>query len=272
MKRKKVKARLSIAAYGILCLFAIILFLLSQSDWLPNNWADVLSGLSVELLGVVIVFFIAQSFFIWNEETEVRNEKLDLFLSKSEQDNYSSVFVIDRASKANDKFYSYFNERIRNARHDIYLTGDGFESEDSKSFAIDYIKANIDALKNNVNIVRLQTESSISEYWSIHLKHLLKYPNFKLFITDSAWSKGSLCSIDCTDEINNLTEYMLSVPRASGIKKMSLAGLAVFVRNNQELSKDVMEMICRRCQNSELSTSITLENFSDHFTINSKND
>mgnify|MGYP003627881821 CR=1 FL=1 len=251
MKRKKVKARLSIAAYGILCLFAIILFLLSQSDWLPNNWADVLSGLSVELLGVVIVFFIAQSFFIWNEETEVRNEKLDLFLSKSEQDNYSSVFVIDRASKANDKFYSYFNERIRNARH---------------------IKANIDALKNNVNIVRLQTESSISEYWSIHLKHLLKYPNFKLFITDSAWSKGSLCSIDCTDEINNLTEYMLSVPRASGIKKMSLAGLAVFVRNNQELSKDVMEMICRRCQNSELSTSITLENFSDHFTINSKND
>ena len=266
--KKNVKIKLSIAVYLILCLIAIIFFLLSQTLFEKySSWSDLLAGLSIELLGVVIVFFIAQYFFIWNEEIEIRNAKLDLFLSKNEQDNHSSVFVIEKDAELNSKFYDYFNERIRKAKYDIYITGEGFDSPKSKSFAKDFVDANISALNNNVNIVRLQTSSELSEYWANHLKKLLKFPNFKMFLTDSNWSKGSLCSIDSTDQINNITEYMLSVPRTSGVVKSNLAGLAVFVRNDQELAKDVMKMIESRFNDKDLSTLITEENFDNYFQI-----
>lgn len=264
MNRKKAKIKLNVAVYAILLLLAVVLLFASHNASAEGTWSQLLNGLSVELLGSVVLFLVAQYFFIWNEDVEKRNDRLDQFLIRNEQDSNSSVFVIEKESKSNDKFYDYFNERISKARYDIYITGEGFESKDSKEFAIDFFKATEAAIQNGVNVVRLQTTSTVSGYWADLLKKHLAKENFTLYLTDSSWSRGSLCSIDCTDHINNVTEYMLSVSRSSGMDESSLAGLAVFVRNNSDLANDVMQLIKSRCNDEKHTTSINLGNFDEH--------
>jgi len=83
MNKKKAKIKLNVAVYAILLLLTIVLLFASHYASADGTWSQLLNGLSVELLGAVVLFLVAQYFFIWNEDVEKRNDRLDQFLIRS---------------------------------------------------------------------------------------------------------------------------------------------------------------------------------------------
>jgi len=265
MKSTKIKNRLRIAVYLILGLISILLLLKGTNNFNNiNTLEEVSKNLSTELMGVVIVFLFVEFFFIWKNEDDEKMDRLGRYLLKVEKEEYSTVFK-RKSGKYNTEFYNYFDERIRRANYDIYVTGEGFDgnSEEGRKIAENYIAAFEFALRKGVNVVRVQTKSFISVFWNEQLRLLLKkYPqNFHLYLSNNTEDRGSLCSIDCTDEINNVSEFMLSVPRTIGISQSNLAGLAVFIDRDQQLATDIKNMIYTETTNEKASVKITLNNF-----------
>lgn len=67
----------------------------------------------------------------------------------------------------NKEFYNYFAKRLENAKHSIWITGEGFEYKDEEGRAIAemFVEALRTALRRGVRIVRVQTRSNPHEKW-----------------------------------------------------------------------------------------------------------
>lgn len=181
----------------------------------------------------------------------------------------NKVFRTPDNAKYNEQFYEYFNDKIRNAKHDIYITGEGFECKDpkGKEIAREFKSAIETALKNNVKVIRLQTKTyHENDYWNKQLKYLLsEYPDyFELYITNTTFEitgLASVCVIDDCNDKDNTVEFMFTVLRNIGTKNARLAGVGIFIENNKELCIDFKERILADINNEVSTDRITLENF-----------
>ncbi len=118
---------------GSICSIVSILIFFSE-----NNLLNFLLYGALIAAGGVIGYFIKEFLFRRNSST-------------------NKVFRTLDNAKYNKKFYTYFNHKIKNAKHDIYITGEGFECKDEtgKKIAREYINAHREALTNGVRIIRL---------------------------------------------------------------------------------------------------------------------
>jgi gamma-glutamylcyclotransferase (GGCT)/AIG2-like uncharacterized protein YtfP len=192
---------------------------------------------------------------------------------KNRYGSRNKIFNPDENAKYNDKFYDYFNKKIKSAQHDIYLTGEGFEFKDQrgKEIAHKYLEAHREALAKGVTITRLQTKSFVSDEWNYHLKSLLtEYPNnFKLFNTKNNFDSSgfaSICVIDDDDDKKNVVEFMFTVRKTIGVQDADLASVAIFIENNKELCLAFKKKILDEIKNEKTTEKITLENIDHRLT------
>lgn len=232
---------------GITGIIAFIIYFF-EKNWIQATFA----------LIVIIVLFVLGVYV----------ERIGL-LTRPGQIKRVKIFKTSLEAKYNFDFYNYFNERIKNARQDIYVTGDGFECKDEtgKKLANSYHNATREALGNGVNIVRLQTKPFISEEWAKMLKNLLEdFPkSFSLYVYyyfEDEMQIASSCVMDVDDSDNNLIEVMFSVNRYIGATGTDLAGLAVFVEGDSQLSKDLRDRILHIINNNKRVRKVEKDNVS----------
>lgn len=254
------------AINAVVFLFALIFFILgddSSTIW----WMKLMSNLSTELFGASLFFFLAQVIFGIDREVVEREKKVDYLIQKFVDDSTSKVFPTQSDSKYNNRFYSYFNEKIEAAINEIYISGEGFSCKDNlgKEIASQFIKSHRLALEKGVTITRIQTKRSISEYWNNLLKGLLEdYPNnFYLYLQPDKEHEDitSLCSIDYSDNKKGVCEFMMSIKQDIGVDSVSLAGLAIFVEGDVVLNTDIKNKLVSLVRGNSSVLRIDLKNF-----------
>lgn len=178
-------------------------------------------------------------------------------------------FKTSTHSRFNRQFYSYFGKVIKNARKEFYTTGDGFDYVDKEGveLAQNYIQDLEQALKNGVNVVRIQTKKDISAEWKKNLKFLLEYyPNyFKLYLLkDFHHHSIALMSVtDPQDKKRNHTQVMLPISQHIMDVKVNLAGIAFFLKGDKELAQNMQQ---RFNELLNISTPIVLSTFEQFFS------
>ncbi|MCI0565278.1 MAG: hypothetical protein MN733_42985 [Nitrososphaera sp.] len=103
------------------------------------------------------------------------------------------VFSPPSGGKYNKAFYSFFSDVMANARQDIYITGEGFDTStaEGSASARQLIDAHKKALHRRVRIVRLQTRLNADPGWIECLIELQKefpdYIDISGTLTESRW-------------------------------------------------------------------------------------
>jgi len=88
----------------------------------------------------------------------------------------SSLYDLSK-DEAEDEYYRILAESIRHAKTAVYRSGRGFTGKPRKKFSRDLIIAEEAALKNGVEVVRIQTADRVSKEWAEGYARLVeKYP------------------------------------------------------------------------------------------------
>jgi gamma-glutamylcyclotransferase (GGCT)/AIG2-like uncharacterized protein YtfP len=149
----------------------------------------------------------------------------------------------------NDEFYAYFIDRIRHARQNILIAGEGFEFADSEGeqLAANFVRALAHALSRGVQVVRVQTRSNPHPRWVQMLAELIDtYPgrlDLYVLLEDKVARMSSVCVLDPDDAIRCVVEVMLSTQRSFGVRAADVAGTAVFIEGKQNLAQDLQKRI-----------------------------
>ncbi|MGE3175579.1 MAG: hypothetical protein AB7O97_23345 [Planctomycetota bacterium] len=151
------------------------------------------------------------------------------------------VFEPNKNGTYHEAFYTHFRRQIERARHDILITGEGFEyktqvGEDiAEAFHLSIRKA----LESGVEVTRLQSRANMHPRWAAHLRELLdEFPKrFHLYLVGSGKTQvASYCIIDA-DTRRSVVELMISGERHFGDSTANLAQMAVFFHGTSELAK-----------------------------------
>lgn len=151
--------------------------------------------------------------------------------------------------KYNNPFYEYFEDKIRNAKHDIYITGDGFEciTNEGTEIAERFVAAFREALKKGVSVVRVEIKSRGQLKWANMLSELKKEfsDSFQLFLVmeEKFTQMASVCIIDPDVSGESTIEIMLSTHRLFGTKAANIAGMALFIHGQEYLAQDLRTRI-----------------------------
>jgi|SRR5450755_4910954 gamma-glutamylcyclotransferase (GGCT)/AIG2-like uncharacterized protein YtfP len=149
----------------------------------------------------------------------------------------------------NKSFYEYFSNRLGDAQHGIYITGEGFElsTSEGRAMAEGLLASLRRALANGAMVVRVQTRRQANPEWAMRLGELVdEYPdNFDLYVLrDRAVAQmSSVCVIDPDHPTRNVVEIMLSTQRLFGVTPADLAGTAVFIEDSPDLALDLRRRI-----------------------------
>lgn len=268
--RKYFKTRIGLINFAVI-LLATIFFVVGNYAIKNIEWSNFLKSLSIELLGAGVLFYFANAFFGVDDENRERETKINEILDRLHGESSAKVFPTATDSKYNKKFYQYFNQKIRNANNEIYITGEGFsvKDDDGLKIAKEFLISTRYALDKGVSIIRYQTKPCLSKYWNDELKALLRdYPQkFKLCLSKSAneiESTASICSIDYSDNNRGVSEFMVSIKQAIAQEDINLAGLAVFVEGDTVLNLDIKNRILGIINDANQSIEISLKNFDLH--------
>ncbi|MFP4846686.1 gamma-glutamylcyclotransferase family protein [Winogradskyella sp. PE311] len=294
MPDKKLLRKHELAVYSFIVSISVLFSVIALTIFKDNNDVkSVLINLATEFFGAGVIYFVVQRFFGLDDKNEIIENKVDLLANKLENKDIDNKLdsiiqefndnknykIIDRNNKAfNEDFYKYFNEKILNAKHNVFMTGEGFEfpedndNTDKLKIARDFIETQRKALQNNpeLNIVRLQTEPNISDKWNEDLKSLvIEFPkrfglHLKTNIVKSD-SIASVCTIDEEDDIDNITEFMYSTKSNIGTTTTNIAGLSIFIRGNRQLCGNVLSYMKKEIDD-KLTIKIDADNFDLHMT------
>lgn len=168
-------------------------------------------------------------------------------------------------------FYTHLAAKISSARHDVYITGEGFTpSHGGDSLAGQLVAAMRGVLGRGVRVVRLQSSVVVSDFWRDQMKALTgEFPHlFELHvIVDPAQAQPvSMCAIDVDDASRNVAEMMVGLPRFVGTQTRKLAVTAVFAEGHQLLAQAVRDQIISMCADTAATRRLaTPEAVEGHF-------
>ncbi len=149
----------------------------------------------------------------------------------------------------NDAFYVHFEKCFKEAKHFIYITGDGFECKDAEGCkkASNFANMMREALGRGVKIIRVETRPNGNAEWSNMLASIkAKYnENFELYVfgVSSSNQLSSICVFDPESSTKSVVEIMLSVSKRFGTNSGDLAGPGIFIRNEPELARSMADKI-----------------------------
>jgi gamma-glutamylcyclotransferase (GGCT)/AIG2-like uncharacterized protein YtfP len=167
------------------------------------------------------------------------------------------MFPAPRSRTYNHEFYSFFTRQIRAARSAIYITGEGFECADAegRKVARGFHEAFRVALKNGVDVVRIQTKERASVEWSNMLTELSEaFPdsfNVATLAQRGTAQMSSVCVVDPDDADRCVVEIMLQTEKLFGVRAADLAGTALFVCGRQDLAVDMRNRIVALCRGQQ---------------------
>lgn len=152
----------------------------------------------------------------------------------------------NQVGQFNVGFYDYFRRQIENAKREIIITGEGFEykGKDGPTIADSYHSSMRTALKNGVDVTRIQTARPLHPQWAEKLKEFVRdYPkSFHLYILDNAEYQdiASVCVIDAEDR-DNVVEFMLSAENDLEDSAVRLASTGIFLHGRRDLARTLKE-------------------------------
>ena len=146
--------------------------------------------------------------------------------------------------KNRDDFYNYYAEQIANAKHEVWLTSDGFNINNSSSqyYARVISAAMYQAMRNGVKINRFQILSTMHLNW---IEELIKIKRrfssqYTIYINPRLDNIENFCVIDPGTNYT-VTETMFSDIKPSG--QYSIADFATFLHSNQSLSDRFLQRL-----------------------------
>ncbi|MCF6327245.1 MAG: gamma-glutamylcyclotransferase [Devosiaceae bacterium] len=203
-------------------------------NWIIENAAALFSG-----AGLVIVLAILRFVPIAGR----------LFAEKFIKSTSSVRAFPPKKSFYNDAFYVHFEKCFKEAKHFIYITGDGFECKDVKGRkkASNFANMMREALGRGVKIVRVETRPNDNAEWSEMLASIKSQynDNFELYVfgVSSSNQLSSIGVFDPESSTTSVVEIMLSVSKRFGTNSGDLAGPGIFIRNEPELAKSMADKI-----------------------------
>lgn len=208
-------------------------------EWITANKEWIFSGAGVAVIMILLGLFRSTG----KKDSTKEEETTEL--------SPVTYFGDPETGKYNHKFYEFFTSLIRNAKEDIYLTGDGFEFADSegRNVANSFNEALRHAMSRGVSVVRVQTNTDVHPEWAKMLGKLLKdFPDkFELYTlrAGKASQMSSACVIDPGFKVGCAVEIMLSSQKLFGTKAADLAGTAIFIQDKRNLAKDLRDRILK---------------------------
>ncbi|HEY6798412.1 MAG TPA: gamma-glutamylcyclotransferase family protein, partial [Kineosporiaceae bacterium] len=144
-------------------------------------------------------------------------------------------------------FYKFLAGKIAEARHSVYITGDGVTETGGEPLHPDLAAAPWTALRNGAHVVRVQTTPIIGDFWFSQLHAMVtEFPQtfeLRALATPVNVTRVHLCAIDVDDPDRNVAEMMLQTPRYLGTRRLNLATTAMFVEGHQLLAQSFRDQI-----------------------------
>ena len=140
------------------------------------------------------------------------------------------------------------DEVIIAARHNVYISGPGFDSSaKGEKQARTYAAALRSSLQRDIRVVRVQTTPIVTDFWLAHLKELVReFPElFELwvFLDPPTLPLTGMCAVDVDDAAHSVTEFMIQMPRQLGTHRADIASTAVFIEGHPVLARAVRDRI-----------------------------
>jgi|GEM_PF-216480 len=237
------------------------------------------------LLAVVLLsgFAAGYGFSRWKSRIERENEKQREEKEETRlalRDGKTRTFKPGPDDSYNKDFYEYFQGKLRNAKHSIYITGEGFECKDEEGlrFAQSFVDAHLTAMSSasKPHIDRIQTKSLISKKWAEMLQGLLAggQGRFRLYLEPRQTETGpivSVCVIDPDSDVNSTVELMVSVSRVVHGEPSNKAGIAFFHEHDKEFAQDMLAKITEARKSSQWRQIEAIdENIGSYVTIDGR--
>lgn len=202
---------------------------------------------SIIIAGGAILAAVIQTYRVGKFKKQSLSKNDDVVIERK-------VRVFDSPSGYNQDFYDYFVKVIKNAKNNIYITGDGFSnlsSVESKEIAKSYVNAFTSALRVNTNlhVVRLQTKAQSDPEWFKMTARMIDEfgDRFEFYVLPDGKSDqiSSVCTIDPKDKQNCISEIMLSRETLRGTESIDLAGTAFFIEGKEALAENLTTRILK---------------------------
>jgi hypothetical protein len=144
-------------------------------------------------------------------------------------------------------FYEFLANKIAEARHCVYITGEGVREAHGEPLHPELAAAPWTALRNGAHVVRVQTTPVVSDFWFSQLHAMVtEFPQtfeLRALATPVNVTRVDLCAIDVDDPDRNVAETMVQTPRYLGTRRLNLATTAVFVEGHQLLAQSFRDQI-----------------------------
>ena len=131
------------------------------------------------------------------------------------------------------------DEVIISARHNVYISGPGFDSSaKGEKQARTYAAALRSSLQRDIRVVRVQTTPIVSTS-GCFLKELSEIPsslNCGILGSADAAAYG-MCADRCRRRCHSVTEFMIQMPRQLGTHRADIASTAVFIEGHPVLAR-----------------------------------
>jgi len=144
-------------------------------------------------------------------------------------------------------FYHELEEHIRHAREEIYVLGTGFHSEQKSSIYESLIRAEEEALRRNVNIIRIQTGNPVAAGWAEAYARLLEeFPNsFHMMIDVDGISYNEVVLIDPRSR-NPLVAFLFETRERGVVGSVGRPVSALFFMNARVLATNLADQLVSR--------------------------
>ena len=179
------------------------------------------------------------------------------YKKKKEEKNKPKILPLG-TERTNKDFYKEFESLIKNAETDIWITGRGLRMDGpDRQIALDYIHSFKSALEkqSNLNIVRIQYGENADKEWYKEFKQLkIQYGKriaFYVLGDTTNYDTVHVAAIDPDSTVKSVAEIMVPAIKHEGIEKKEIAGSAIIIKGNQEISMNIRDRIYKNCELAE---------------------
>jgi hypothetical protein len=158
-------------------------------------------------------------------------------------------------------FYGELEKYIKNAKEEVYILGKGFHDEQSSSIYESLIRAEEEALRRRVDLIRIQTGNPVAASWADGYARLLEdYPgNFRMRADLDGVSYNDVILIDPHGR-DPVVSFLFETSERRRLGPVGRPVLALFITNARALARNLAEQLAARADNvSKLDSQLVRE-------------